>query len=207
MIGFILRSFIAGLSLATPTGPTGALCIKRGLLKKDKSGYITGFGAASADLLFILIVGLGITSVSDFIFKNDVIISIVGGGILISMGTLDWVRKKDYHLNKIRKKTAYWKDYMSGFLATILNPANIIPVFAVYSIIGSRAFSGNFLTLATSILLAFMGSLFGWTLFNFVLVKFRRRIKENSVYIISRITGSILIIFGLLLFVRAIFLH
>ena len=64
-------------------GPIGILCIQRTLNNGRHSGFFTGVGAAASDLLYCLLVGLGISLVTDFIADHVNVLQIVGSIILI----------------------------------------------------------------------------------------------------------------------------
>lgn len=66
-----LKGFIIGFSIAAPVGPIGMLCIQRTLAYGRLTGLLSGLGAASADLLYGLISGLGLTVISAFLISGQ----------------------------------------------------------------------------------------------------------------------------------------
>lgn len=66
---FLYTGLILGFSVAAPVGPIGILCINKTIKKGYISGLITGLGATTADLIYGLIAGLGLTIVSGFLLN------------------------------------------------------------------------------------------------------------------------------------------
>jgi threonine/homoserine/homoserine lactone efflux protein len=58
----ILRGFILGLAIAAPVGPIGVLCIRRTLAQGRAIGFVSGLGAATADVVYGCIAAFGLTS-------------------------------------------------------------------------------------------------------------------------------------------------
>ena len=48
-VGFFIKGFIIGISIAAPVGPIGVLCIQRTLAGGRLYEIFTGLGAATAD--------------------------------------------------------------------------------------------------------------------------------------------------------------
>lgn len=199
MISLLLKSILAGLIIAAPTGPTGVMCIRKGLIKKDFSSYMTGFGAATADLVFAIIAGFGITLISSFVFNKQHWFQLIGGFMLVIIGIRDWFLEGNPPFRHFEKRKNYHHDYFSGFFVTIINPITIFSFLAAYSIIGLGMFEGG---LGLSLLIvfgSFIGSLLGWTLLNFFVSKVHIKYNQNIFNKINKISGTVLILFGIFL--------
>ena len=48
---FLYKGLLLGFSVAAPVGPIGILCINRTINKNFTSGFVSGLGAATADLI------------------------------------------------------------------------------------------------------------------------------------------------------------
>ena len=48
----LLKSFILGFSVSAPVGPIGLLCIQRVLSQGFTAGFLTGMGAATANIIY-----------------------------------------------------------------------------------------------------------------------------------------------------------
>ena len=71
-----------GIILSAPMGPIGILCVQRTLNNGRESGFFTGIGASLSDLFYCLLVGLGISLVTDFIADHVNVLQIIGSIIL-----------------------------------------------------------------------------------------------------------------------------
>lgn len=59
ILDFIFKGIAIGIIASAPMGPVGILCIQRTLNKGRWYGLMTGVGAAVSDIIYALIVGLG----------------------------------------------------------------------------------------------------------------------------------------------------
>ena len=58
---------LVGIIIAVPAGPVGVLCIRRTIFHGRLAGFMSGLGAATADAVFGIIAGFGLTLVSDLL--------------------------------------------------------------------------------------------------------------------------------------------
>ena len=156
-------------------GPIGILCVQRTLNSGRNSGFFTGVGAAVSDLFYCLLVGLGISLVTDFIADHVNILQIVGSIILIV-----------YAL--------YMRDIVTGFLFTVSNPLImflIIPLFARFSFpLPEYRFYHIIIGYASIVL----GALLWWSVITFFVDKVRTHFNIRSMWLINRIIGIIVLV-------------
>ena len=55
MLGFILKGIFIGLAISVPLGPIGMLCVQRTLNRGRKYGFMTGLGATTSDLIYVIV--------------------------------------------------------------------------------------------------------------------------------------------------------
>jgi len=67
MLAFLWKGVVVGLIIAVLAGPVGVLCIRRTIFNGRLAGFISGTGAATADAIFGIIAGFGLTFVSDLL--------------------------------------------------------------------------------------------------------------------------------------------
>src|SRR5471030_3086357 len=60
---FLLKGIAVGFVIAVPVGPVGVLCVRRTIFEGRLFWFISGLGAASADTVFGIIAGFGLTVV------------------------------------------------------------------------------------------------------------------------------------------------
>ena len=86
LLQIIPRGVAIGVLISAPMGPIGMLCIQRTLNKGRWPAFYTGIGAAISDIIYCLLVGLGISFITDFIEQNQFALQILGGIVLIAFG-------------------------------------------------------------------------------------------------------------------------
>ena len=64
-LGFFMKGFFLGVSIAAPVGPIGFLCISNTLRGGAKLGLACGLGAAAADALYAGIGAWGLTLLAE----------------------------------------------------------------------------------------------------------------------------------------------
>ena len=83
MLAFLWKGVLVGLVIAVPVGPVGVLCIRRTIFDGRLAGFISGIGAATADAIFGIIAGFGLTFVSDLLLDYQEWLRIGGAGFLL----------------------------------------------------------------------------------------------------------------------------
>ena len=179
-------------------GPIGILCVQRTLNKGRNSGFFTGVGAAASDLFYCLLVGLGISLVTDFIADHVNVLQIIGSVILIVYAVYMIIHNPVSQITEnIDQREDYWRDTVTGFLFTLSNPLImflIIPLFARFSFpLPEYKFYHIILGYAFIV----MGALIWWAVITFFVDKVRTHFNIRSMWLINRIIGSIILILSL----------
>ena len=86
LIGFLLKGMLVGVVIAVPVGPVGILCIRRTILDGRLAGLFSGLGAATADSVFGIIAGFGLTVISDSLFYYQDFLRIGAAAFLLYVG-------------------------------------------------------------------------------------------------------------------------
>jgi threonine/homoserine/homoserine lactone efflux protein len=81
-MAIFLRGLLIGLSIAAPVGPIGVLCIRRILAEGRLKGFLSGLGAASADMVYGAVAAFGLTVVADTLVNNTFWLRILGAYFL-----------------------------------------------------------------------------------------------------------------------------
>ncbi|RJP53172.1 MAG: LysE family translocator [Anaerolineaceae bacterium] len=188
-----LRAFIIGVSIAAPVGPIGVLCIRRTLSNGKLAGFLSGMGAASADMLYGAIAGFGLTIISNLLVENAFWLQMIGGGFLLYLGIKTFLEKPSRQAAKA-KQGGYFGMYLSTFFLTITNPITILSFAAIFA----GAFLGEKIRLPLVIVAGvFAGSAFWWLTLSLGIGTMRSRINQNHMVWINRISGTIIILFGI----------
>ncbi len=187
-----------GIILSAPMGPIGILCVQRTLNKGRNSGFFTGVGAAASDLFYCLLVGLGISFVTDFIADHVNLLQIIGSIILIVYAVYMIFHNPVSQIKEnIDQRDDYLRDMATGFLFTLSNPLImflIIPLFARFSFpLPEYRFYHIIIGYASIVL----GALIWWAVITFFVDKVRTHFNIRSMWLINRIIGSIILILSL----------
>ncbi len=179
-------------------GPIGILCIQRTLNNGRESGFFTGVGAAASDLFYCLLVGLGISLVTDFIADHVNILQVIGSVILIIYATYMIIHNPVSQIKEnLDQRDDRVRDMFTGFLFTLSNPLImflIIPLFARFSFpLPEYKFYHIILGYASIVL----GALIWWAVITFFVNKVRTHFNIRSMWLINRIIGSIILILSL----------
>ena len=179
-------------------GPIGILCIQRTLNKGRNSGFFTGVGAAASDLFYCLLVGLGISLVTDFIADHVNLLQIIGSVILIVYAVYMIFHNPVSQIKEnIDQRDDYLRDMATGFLFTLSNPLImflIIPLFARFSFpLPEYKFYHIIIGYAAIVL----GALLWWSVITFFVDKVRTHFNIRSMWLINRIIGSVILILSL----------
>ena len=88
-----LRAFLIGISIAAPVGPIGVLCIRRTLSNGKLAGFLSGMGAATADMVYGAIAAFGLTFITNLLVENAFWLKLVGGLFLLYLGIKTFLEK------------------------------------------------------------------------------------------------------------------
>jgi threonine/homoserine/homoserine lactone efflux protein len=197
MLFFFLKGIIIGFSIAAPVGPIGLLCIQRSLNEGFKVGLLTGLGAATADALYGLIAGFGLTAVSAFLVASKSWIQLFGGLFLIYLGAklLKTQNEKSAVLNSVSISPA--KAYGTTFVLTLTNPMTILSFAAVFAGLGVGATGTNHIQATSIVTGVLIGSSLWWFfLSGGVAYVLHGKIGDNGMRWINILSASVILLYG-----------
>lgn len=192
-----LSGLILGFSIAAPVGPIGILCIRRTLEGGRLQGLFSGLGAATADAIYGSIAAFGLASVSQLIIQQQHWLRFMGGMFLCFLGVRAVLTKPSDKSNN-RRRFGLKGAYVSTFLLTISNPVTILSFVAVFAGLGLGSNVGDYGSASILVLSVFLGSASWWLILTGVVSFFRAKVTPRSWTWINRISGAILIAFGLI---------
>ena len=198
-MGFFLKGVLVGIIIALPAGPVGVLCIRRTIFHGRLAGLLSGLGAASADAVFGIIAGFGLTVVADVLLDYQNWLRLVGAGFLLYIGIAAFAADPIAGTQTQRDPDGLLADFASAFALTITNPITILAFVAIFAAIG---FTGAEATLARAAILVlgvWLGSLVWWLGLAFGAGLVRRSFARHHLVWINRGSGGILVICGVAL--------
>jgi threonine/homoserine/homoserine lactone efflux protein len=199
LLALLLKGVLVGIVIAVPAGPVGVICIRRTILNGRLAGFVSGLGAASADAVFGIIAGFGLTFVSNLLLDFQTWLRLGGAAFLLYIG-ISALRADPLHgSQRQRDPEDLLTDYASTFALTITNPITILAFIAIFAGIG---FSGPEATLGRAAILVlgvWLGSLLWWAGLAFGAGMLRLSFARHHLLWINRGSGGILLISGVAL--------
>jgi len=195
----LFKGLILGFLIAAPVGPIGVLCIQRTLSKGRVSGFVSGLGAATADAFYGAVAAFGLVVISNVLIEQQFILRLCGGIFLLYTG-LKIFYSKPRENSRIESNTNLISDYISTFFLTITNPITIISFTALFTGIGFMR--GNFTTSGFLVVGVFLGSALWWLILSFGIKWIQFNVKNFSLELINKISGTVILIFALVVLVN-----
>jgi len=194
-LNFLFKGVIIGFSIAAPVGPIGVLCIRRSLAEGGQIGLATGLGAATADAAYGAVAGFGITVISGFLVGHRLWLGFFGGLFLCYLGFRTFMTKPAEQAAEVRGG-GLLSAYLSTFFLTVTNPMTILSFVAVFAGFGLGA-SPDYLSAGELVAGVFIGSAGWWLLLSSGVALFRSRVSAAWMQGINRLSGAIILAFGL----------
>ncbi len=189
------KGLLVGISMAVPVGPITILCIRRSLTQNRSAGLATALGATAANGLYAMIVSLGFTALSTFLIYHKAYLDISGGILLLALG-ISTLHAKPVTVSKPVQSKGLVTTFVQTMLLTLANPMTILFLLAAFSAAG---FEGQHD--AAQALIISVGVLCGsgawFILLITIIASIRTWLKPSMLTTINRISGGLLILFGL----------
>ncbi len=196
----VLKGMLIGILVSSPMGPIGMLCVQRTLDRGRWHGLATGLGAALSDLVYALIILLGMSIISDFLEKNEKVTLIVGSIILVFFGLAVFRSNpiKNWTPDTEIKETRYKRDFISAFLFTFSNIAIIFVFITLFARFNFDPFSqGGWLYFIVGLLAISLGAVIWWYFLTSLLSKMRKFVSRTGLLMLNKTIGTILILIGI----------
>src|SRR5688572_10356987 len=174
-IDILLRGFIIGMSIAAPVGPIGVLCIRRTLADGKLTGFLSGLGAATADMIYGAIAAFGLTVIMDLLIGQANWLKLIGGIFLLYLGARTFFSKPADRPAR-SGRVGLLGAYLSTLFLTITNPMTIIAFVAIFAGTMPSGTDTSPLVLVTGV---FAGSAIWWLALSFGVGLMREQIGPN----------------------------
>lgn len=194
---FYVKGLIFGFAIAAPVGPIGILCIRRSLVGGWSAGLLTGMGAATADAMYGCVAGFGLAGVTGLLVDQRVWIQLFGGLFLCTLGLRIFFSTAE-ETPHVESSGSAAMGYMSALLLTLTNPMTILSFTAVFAGMGLGSIGSGPLTAGWLVAGVFSGSMAWWLILSSASSRFNTRLNAASMRWINRLSGMVLIGFGLI---------
>jgi len=171
------------------------LCVRRTLFEGPTFGFVSGLGAATADTIFGIIAGFGLTIVRDFLLRYQDWFGAAGGLFLLYLGGRALLTASEAEPEPLDGE-GHLGAYASTFALTITNPITILAFAAIFAKVGVSQ-EGDLLNVGALVAGVFAGSLLWWLGLSFGIAGLRRVAGTVRLTWLNRISGAILALSGL----------
>jgi threonine/homoserine/homoserine lactone efflux protein len=201
-IQLVVLGFGIGILVAAPTGPVNVLVIQRAVARGFSGGLAAGIGAVLGDGLLAAGAAFSLTAVSDLMQQYAGWIQLIGGVVLLVFGLMLFAARPVLDVAPDDRSTLarHIGIIPQTFILTVTNPGAILGMLAIFGGLGSLIGGLETYLEALVIVLAVMGGSLAWWLgLSELIATIRHRLTENRLRMVNRTTGSILLVFGVVL--------
>jgi len=199
----LLKGFVLGIVAASPVGPIGMLCLRKNIHKDRVHGLMAAGGVAAAYGLMVLLILFGLKAYGSLLEELQGYFACIGGGLLVFMGAKSFFNRQMSAASDLPASVkSYWRDFVTTFLFTILNPFS----FAIFTIIlTALGLLEHHLDLAldTEFALSVVaGTLVFWAVLNHFLHVSKTSSQDLIHKALNHVTSIGLVFFGLVILLR-----
>jgi threonine/homoserine/homoserine lactone efflux protein len=202
----IIKGLALGLLLAISMGPVIFSIIKQSISNGHRGGLAFVFGVSASDLTLVLVSNI-FTELFNRLLKFEKVIGVGGSALLIGIGVYFLFFKK-IKLNELgdgieMKRSAgdYVKIFFAGYFMNTLNPSVIAFWFSWATAFITIPVNERIATFAVCLSVVFIFDLLKVFLAN----RLRSRLTQKTITLINKISGTILIVFGIILIIGLLF--
>lgn len=191
---------LAGFIIAAPVGPVGVLCVHRTLSRGRADGLVCGLGAAIADALYGCVAAFGLSLIADWLTAHETAFRLVGGAFLLVMA-IRMLRQRPAgnaeNASPVDHAGGLIRGFFSTFFLTATNPITIVAFLGIFAFfgIGSRGLDQEMAMML--VLGVFVGSSVWWLSLAAMAGAFRKQLAEGGLTAVNRMSGVLLLAFGL----------
>jgi threonine/homoserine/homoserine lactone efflux protein len=195
LVSLFLKGVAIGVAIAAPVGPVAVLCIKRTLLLGPASGFASGAGAVLADVIFGAIAAFGVAAVYDLLIFYEQELRLIGGAFMLVLGVLTARKAPPKAGGTVHGSLT--SAFLTSFALMMTNPITIfafLGIFAAFGIVGQTMLVADSLTLLGGIT---VGAAIWWAGLTGIAAACRKRFGLESLGWLNKVSGGLLIFFGL----------
>lgn len=202
----IIKGLALGLLLAISMGPVIFSIIKQSISNGHKGGLAFVLGVSASDLTLVLVSNI-FTELFNRLLKFEKVIGVGGSALLIGIGVYFLFFKK-IKLNELgdgiemkRSASDYVKIFFAGYFMNTLNPSVIAFWFTWATAFITIPVKERIATFAVCLFVVLIFDLLKVFLAN----KLRSRLTQRTISLINKVSGTILIVFGVVLMIGILF--
>ncbi|MCM3783381.1 LysE family translocator [Neobacillus mesonae] len=195
---------LLGLSLAAPIGPLNAAQLNLGIRRGFIHSWVFGLGAVLADVLYMLLVYLGVVHFLDTPFIQT-FLWLFGFFVLVYTGVESLLSSTHIKEVDIKEKEPLGKSFLSGFWMSLFNPMSILFWLGIFGSVLAQEAAAKSAWQIVLLSLAIVLGIFIWDLTVAAVSSFFRTfLSPKLLKGISIVSGLFLIGFGIHFGVQAV---
>lgn len=194
----LFTGMLIGFLIAVPVGPIDILCIRRTLLWGARSGFITGMGAAFADVIYGGSAAFGMIALTTFLLSYKLPFQFLGGIFLCALGIRNLRSAKKNGVSKELIKDRLVLAFLGSFFLALTSPMTILSFVGAFAALGVSFEGSGFSDASMLTLGVFLGSSAWWLILSYGVALFKNKLNLQNLYWINRLSGIILLTCGLI---------
>lgn len=203
-IELYITGMVIGLMASAPVGPVNVMAIRRAAHYGFLPGFIAGMGAVLADGVFALGAAFGVTTIAEFVERNEIPIQSIGGLLLILFG-ISVFRSHPHLKGGSDGGPSSWRGLAASFAMTITNPGAILGFIAIFGSLGQRAPApGDYIGALALVAGVLTGALCWWAGLSATISKLRNRLNDDVLSAINHVAGIVLLVFAAVILMRVL---
>ena len=192
---FLVRGLAIGFTVAAAVGPISLLTIRRTIAHGRGYGLVSGLGVAAADASYGALAAFGLTAVTSVLVGAATALGLIGGAVLVWLAVRT-IRAKPPELTATAEdRPGLGGAFLSIYGLTMTNPMTILSFAGIFAALGLSGRGGLDAALLT--LGVLLGSSLWWVVLTAAVGRVRGRITPRVLTWINRISGAVLLVFGL----------
>lgn len=199
----LTQGFLLGFVVSMPIGPIGLLCIQRTLSHGWLRGMSAGIGATLADLIYAGMVGFGITIVSDFLVEWAAWLPLPAAGLVLFLGYRA-ISTPVVEGDAAKAGRSAYATAAASFSLMLGNPLTLVGFTAVFAALGGATRITGTTSASLLVVGVFSGCLSWWAMLAGCAALLRKRFRPVALVWINRVSGIVLVAFGLWLLLKSI---
>lgn len=193
---FLARGLAVGFTIAAAVGPISLLTIRRTIAHGRRYGLVSGLGVAAADASYGAVAAFGLTAVTSILVGGRTVLALVGGVFLVGLAIRTMLARpaQAAAAADAAERPSLGGAFLSIYGLTMTNPMTILSfagIFAGLGLAGRGGLDAGLVTLGV-----FLGSSLWWIGLTAVVGRVRGRITARAMAWINRLSGAVLLVFG-----------
>lgn len=190
-----------GMVSALPFGPMGLLSLRRTLEHGLFGSYRAVLGIACADAIWAFVTVNGLSVLTDWFARQQLLLHLVAGLVFIAMG-LHAILSQQRLSTPVEKSADALAGFLPNFFVVFLNPSTPLFFSIVFALLGVPYIEGGIGMSSLVGIAVLLGVNTFWIVIELLMRRYRARMTRDHVRLIARCIAIVIILLGLLILVR-----